>query len=104
VIRAGDSQEKVMAEVMSARELAALLGLTENTVYKKVRRGEIPAVRIGRSIRFPRKQMEDWLQSQTRAEIKPTGIANNDGHFTVATCGGLRTALSRSAYYHARAS
>ena len=95
-------REVDMGEVMSARELAALLGLKENTVYRKVRRGEIPAVRIGRSIRFPRRQMEEWLRQETRAVVKMEGVPDNGGHFSVATCGGLRTTLSRSAYYHGR--
>ena len=90
------------AEVMSARELAELLGLTEGTVYKKVRRGEIPAARIGRSIRFPRRLIEGWLQTEARAEAKPAARVADPGRFTVTTCGGLRTSLRREALYRGR--
>ncbi len=38
--------------MISADELAAVLNLTVDSVYRLVRRGDIPAYRIGRTVRF----------------------------------------------------
>ena len=84
------------SNVMNARELADLLGLTLGTIYKKVRRGEIPVVRIGRSVRFPRDEIERWLREEMRAEPGGAPLAD-PGRFTVTPCGGLRVDLRREA-------
>ena len=85
--------------VMNARELADLLGLTLGTIYKKVRRGEIPVVRIGRSVRFPRDEIERWLHEEMRAEPGGVSSLTDPGRFTATTCGGLRLDLRREALY-----
>lgn len=41
-------------------EVAALLALSPNSVYRLIERGEIPSVRIGRSVRVPRT----WVEAQ----------------------------------------
>ena len=49
------------AEVMTASEVAELLGLPVSTVYYLARRGEIPACRFGRAWRFLRPRIEEKL-------------------------------------------
>lgn len=49
------------AEVMTAPEVAELLGLPVSTVYYLARRGEIPACRFGRAWRFLRPRIEEKL-------------------------------------------
>jgi excisionase family DNA binding protein len=49
-------------DVLTVEELAALLKVNPQTVYRRFRAGEIPGVRIGRSIRFPRSSVEAWLR------------------------------------------
>ena len=49
------------AEVMTAGEVAELLGLPVSTVYYLARRGEIPACRFGRAWRFLRPRIEEKL-------------------------------------------
>lgn len=44
-----------LPEVATVEELADLLRLSTSAVYEAVRRGELPALRIGRRIRFPRE-------------------------------------------------
>jgi len=41
-----------MTNLIRVKDAAALLGLSECTIFRKVERDEIPHVRIGRSIRF----------------------------------------------------
>lgn len=40
-------------------EVAALLALSRSEVYRMIERGEIPSVRIGRSVRVPRRWVEE---------------------------------------------
>ncbi|MEM7154169.1 MAG: helix-turn-helix domain-containing protein [Myxococcota bacterium] len=46
---------------ITARELAALLGLDRKTVYEGAARGEIPSVRVGRRILFSVAAIDAWL-------------------------------------------
>jgi excisionase family DNA binding protein len=48
-------------QVMTAAEVAELLGLPVSTVYYLARRGDIPAARFGRAYRFLRPRIEDLL-------------------------------------------
>jgi excisionase family DNA binding protein len=52
-----------LPEVLCAREAAAILRVGRNQLYQAVARGELGAVRIGRSIRIPRKALLDLLAS-----------------------------------------
>ncbi|MGZ0174864.1 MAG: helix-turn-helix domain-containing protein [Planctomycetales bacterium] len=48
---------------LTYREAAASLGVCERTVWGLVRDGELPAIRIGRSVRIPVKTLQDFVQS-----------------------------------------
>lgn len=52
-------------EVMTVEELAEYLKLNPQTIYRKFRRGELPGIRIGRSIRFKRDVIDVWLRVQS---------------------------------------
>jgi excisionase family DNA binding protein len=45
-------------------EAAVLLGVSRNAAYEAIRRGEIPAIRIGRRILIPRSRLDDFLESR----------------------------------------
>ena len=51
-----------MYEVMTAGQLAHYLQLDEQTVYRKAKRGEIPAVHIGKTLRFKKDLIDGWLR------------------------------------------
>ena len=44
--------------------VAERLELGRSTVYRMAASGEIPAVRLGNSVRFDREQVELWLQHE----------------------------------------
>ncbi len=49
---------------MRAEEVRRMLGgIGRNTLYEWVNQGKIPHKRIGRVILFPRKQVQEWLES-----------------------------------------
>jgi excisionase family DNA binding protein len=50
-------------EVMTAKETAIWLRVSMNTLYDLVRRGKIPCRRVGRSCRFSRALLLEWVGS-----------------------------------------
>jgi excisionase family DNA binding protein len=52
-----------LPEVLTIREAAAILRVGRNQLYQAVGRGELGAVRIGRSIRIPKQALLDLLAS-----------------------------------------
>lgn len=51
-------------------EVAEVLRIARSRAYDLVARGEIPAVRIGRSVRVSRNDLERWLEGQGYLEAK----------------------------------
>jgi excisionase family DNA binding protein len=50
--------------VLTVQELAVLLATSRSGVYSRVARGQIPgAFRIGRSLRFDRRVIAQWLSA-----------------------------------------
>ncbi len=58
-----DKREKQMKEkeYITIPQLAEILGLSRIAVYKKVKKGEIEAVRIGRNYAVPKKYISGIL-------------------------------------------
>jgi excisionase family DNA binding protein len=55
------SSTTTLPEVLTAREAAAILRVGRNQLYQAVARGQLGAVRIGRTIRIPRQALLDLL-------------------------------------------
>lgn len=49
----------------TAREVAAMLGVSERHVYESCRRDELPHLRIGRRVIFPKRRFEQWLNGES---------------------------------------
>jgi excisionase family DNA binding protein len=54
----------VIERLLTAREVGERLGLTTETVLVWVRRGELPALRLGRAIRFRETDLDAWLEQR----------------------------------------
>lgn len=63
-------------EFYTVRELAELLDINMQTVYRLVRRGELPCHSIGRAKRFSRADVEAFLQKCRT--LTNTGATNAD--------------------------
>jgi excisionase family DNA binding protein len=52
--------------LLTAEQVSRLLGIPRSSVYEYARRGEdpLPAVRVGRHVRFHRTALERWLADQ----------------------------------------
>lgn len=53
----------VLPRLAPAREIAEELGVSEWRLYDAARRGLIPVVPIGRTIRFSRAAIAEWIAS-----------------------------------------
>jgi excisionase family DNA binding protein len=58
------------AEVMSAEEVAAFLGVDRNTVYEYAGRGLIPCRRLGKRLLFHRPVLVAWLDPSKAASTR----------------------------------
>ncbi len=52
-------------EMLTARDLEALLKIDVKTIYSYVQRGLIPYVRIQSNVRFRRREISDWIEAQS---------------------------------------
>lgn len=59
-----ENSQALEDQIMTAREVAQYLRLAEATIYKLARSREIPAAKVGRSWRFKRSLIDDWLHEQ----------------------------------------
>lgn len=48
-------------------EAAAMAGISRNAFYAAVKAGTIPSLRIGRTIRIPRRRFLEWLDGGAEA-------------------------------------
>jgi excisionase family DNA binding protein len=60
---AGGRMRLTRDEVMTASEVAELLQLPVSTVYYLARQGQLPASRLGRTLRFLRPRIEELLNA-----------------------------------------
>lgn len=57
-------------KLLTPDEASALLKVTRRTVYKLIKGGELPAIRIGGLLRVSEDQLDDFIaQSRTTASI-----------------------------------
>jgi len=54
---------------MNTREVADYLGIHEKQVYALIKAGQMPATRVTGKWIFPRKLIDDWIESQARAGL-----------------------------------
>ncbi len=50
--------------LVSAREAAAALSISERTLWSLTAKGEIPCVRIGRAVRYSRRELEQFVAAR----------------------------------------
>ena len=51
-----------MTGLLTAREVAELIGVSAETILRWTRRGELPAIRLpGGAIRYREAELDDWL-------------------------------------------
>jgi len=66
-----------MTELMTLEEVASYLRVAEKTIYRLVRRGSFPAIKVGRSWRFDKASIEEWLR-QNSAGVRASILVIDD--------------------------
>lgn len=54
-------------EILTIREVADYLKVTERTLYRLVQEGKLPAFKVGNSWRLRRADIDAWIGEQTAA-------------------------------------
>lgn len=60
-----------MPDLLTTQELQAILQVDRTTIYRMVGSGKLPAIRVGNQWRFPREEVESWLQRQSCGVSQP---------------------------------
>jgi excisionase family DNA binding protein len=60
-------------ELMRPADLAPALGVGVRRIYQLISTGEIPAIRVGGSLRIPRLAWQSWLWERSEAALNPAG-------------------------------
>jgi len=63
-----DTQTEQTPQLMTVKEVAELLGITDRAVYGRVARKEIPHIKLGNLLRFNRAEILAWLKDNS---VKP---------------------------------
>ena len=69
-----------MIELLTTKEIAQYLRLRPETVLRKVRQGEIPAMKVGGRFRFDKEQIDAWLRHNST--LRRSGVVNDDDEAT----------------------
>jgi excisionase family DNA binding protein len=51
--------------LLNAEEAAKLLHVPRSTLYELVRSRHLPHIRVGRGLRFTRRDLAEWVRSNT---------------------------------------
>jgi excisionase family DNA binding protein len=65
-----DLGRNVADDVLTLKEVANYLKVTERTIYRLVAERKIPAFKVGRSWRFRLSEIDAWIKAQSH-EIEP---------------------------------
>ena len=60
-------------DILTIKEVAEYLKVTERTLYRLAQEGGIPAFKVGSSWRFKRTDIDEWIEGQK------TGSNRRDG-------------------------
>lgn len=74
-----------MEQYLNMKELTGLLQISRATVYRLKKRG-LPFVKVGKSIRFSKEKVEDWLYEQKK-ESEKTDVILQVGDYCCLSCG-----------------
>jgi excisionase family DNA binding protein len=67
-----------MDELLTSQELANYLKLNQATIIRKAQKGEIPAIRIGKQLRFNKSSIDRWLREKTTGRQSRVLVIDDD--------------------------
>jgi excisionase family DNA binding protein len=66
-------------QLLSIAQLCQELGMGKSWIYRRLRSGEIPSVRLGRSIKVRREELEEYLQSHRHPARSRAALREENG-------------------------
>lgn len=66
--------------VLRVADVAHLLQVSDSAVYALVASGELPSLRVGRSVRVPRAALEEWITAHTAPSLGDDHLRAPVGH------------------------
>lgn len=63
------STSQVEGGILTIREVADYLKVTDRTIYRLAAAKQMPAFKIGGSWRFSRQDIDSWIQRQTATTL-----------------------------------
>jgi len=75
----GQTNPVELPEILTAKELEALLRIDVKTIYGYVQRGLIPYIRIQSNLRFRKQEVLDWIASQSYS-LQASGNGHRRNH------------------------
>ena len=85
------------AEILTIKQVAVYLQVTERTIYRLAAAGGIPAFKVGGSWRFRRGDLDQWIAGRIGKMSAPDGdgmsasanLAANSEHLAVRATNGF---------------
>jgi excisionase family DNA binding protein len=74
-----DNRSQVMTAnlaIMTVKEVAVYLRVSEAKIYRLVKEGTLPVVRIGKAWRFRKDLLDEWLRECSSHEAREARIPN----------------------------
>ena len=69
----GDRQDpEVAPRLLTSSEVANILAVSERTLWKLTKSGDIPCVHIGRSVRYDARSLDQWIRARESSRSKTT--------------------------------
>jgi len=72
-VRKSISKKNDELTILTVHEVAEYLRMSEAKVYRLVKEGGLPVVRIGKTWRFRKDLLDNWLSQCTESSLKAGG-------------------------------
>lgn len=79
-----------MSELYTVKELAQYLKFNPTTIVRMASRGEIPAIKVSRQLRFDKNQIDRWLGTRTTGKPVNILVADDDDVIIKLFCASLK--------------
>ncbi|MFN3477022.1 MAG: response regulator [Candidatus Methylomirabilales bacterium] len=76
-----------MESLLTVQEAARYLKLKTITIYRLAQRGKVPAIKVGRSWRFQKEVLNEWLRRKAEGTLRRILVVDDDP--------GIRETLQR---------
>ena len=65
--------------LLRPNEAAELLGVGRSTIYALLASGDVPSVRVGRSVRLPLEAVRQWVAARAAGTLQDTEAPREGG-------------------------